>query len=394
MDIRQRARLHAEAVARHLTPPHPVAAPGQSLGGGAAGIALLHIERATAGIAEWRAAHDWLAAATRDDVTVGAGACLFHGAPALAFALHSARQPGYRPAQQALDEGVAAVTRDRLDAASQRLARGDRPALAEFDLISGLTGLGAHLRRHDPHSDLLKQVLAYLVRLTEPVGALPGWWSMSSPGRLTQTPPGGHGNNGMAHGISGPLALLSLTARHGLLVPGQMDAIGRICDWLDSWQQSHHGHPWWPETVTLAEVQQGSTAQPGPLRPSWCYGTPGIARAQQLAALATGDPSRLRTAESALTGCLNDPHQLQRITDRSLCHGSAGLVMTVTAFAADTSAPQALSLSRLTGSLLDAPAVTGAPPGFLTGHAGYGLALHALACDAPTSAWDACLLLR
>lgn len=96
-----------------------------------------------------------------------------------------------------------------------------------------------------------------------------------------------------------------------------------------------------------------------------------------------------------MTGCLNDPDQLQRITDRSLCHGTAGLVMVITAFAADALAPHDLPLPRITGLLLDGPAATDTPPGFLTGQAGYGLALHALAHNTPpTSAWDACLLLR
>ncbi|GAA0981360.1 hypothetical protein GCM10009555_049340 [Acrocarpospora macrocephala] len=69
--------------------------------------------------------------------------------------------------------------------------------------------------------------------------------------------------------------------------------------------------------------------------------------------------------------------------------------MTVTAFAADTLAPHDLPLARVTELLLDGSAGTGTPPGFLTGQAGYGLALHTLAHRTPpASFWDACLLLR
>ncbi|WP_433519991.1 lanthionine synthetase C family protein [Nonomuraea sp. CA-143628] len=394
IDLHERARHRADAIARQLQTPSP-AGPLQSLSGGATGIALLHIERATTGSAGWQEAHDWLSAATRDDLIAGTGACLYHGAPALAFALHPAPHPGYRPAQAILDEAVAALTHERLAAASHRLARGERPALAEFDLISGLTGLGAHLWRHDPGGDLIKDVLAYLVRLTNPIDGLPGWWTLSSAQRGAAAPPGGHGNNGMAHGIAGPLTLLALTARADLTVPGQMEAIGRICAWLDDWEQEHGGAPWWPETISLAELQQGQSAHSEPRRPSWCYGTPGLARAQQLAALATGDIARQATAEYALTGCLNDPHQRRRIIDRGLCHGAAGVFMTVVAFAADAIAPRRLPILGVINLLLDGPAATSTPPGFLTGHAGYGLALHTLADDAPpTTTWDACLLLR
>jgi lantibiotic biosynthesis protein len=195
--------------------------------------------------------------------------------------------------------------------------------------------------------------------------------------------------------ICGPLALLSLTARTGLQVPGQLQAITRICAWLDDWQQDHRGAPWWPETVTLADIQRERPTQPGPLRPSWCYGTPGIARAQQLAAIAADDTDRRHTAEAAMTGCLSDPAQLARITDQSICHGTAGLFMTVTAFAADALDPCALPVASIAGMLLDRPAAPGTPPGFLTGSAGYTLALHVLARGLPAAtAWDTSLLLR
>ncbi len=57
----------------------------QSLAGGAAGIALLHIERARAGHGDWATAHAWLSAAVRDDLSAGPNASLFFGAPTLAF---------------------------------------------------------------------------------------------------------------------------------------------------------------------------------------------------------------------------------------------------------------------------------------------------------------------
>jgi lantibiotic biosynthesis protein len=96
-----------------------------------------------------------------------------------------------------------------------------------------------------------------------------------------------------------------------------------------------------------------------------------------------------------MAGCLSDPRQLGRITGHGLCHGSAGLLMTVTAFAADASTPGDPALDRAAVLLLDGPADPGTGPGFLTGDAGYALALHALASSAsPGTRWDACLLLH
>jgi hypothetical protein len=300
--------------------------------------------------------------------------------------LHGAAdQPGIGQALATVDAGTRVVVRSRLDAAHRRIDAGDQPALGEFDLIGGLTGLGACLRRRGC-LDLLRDVLAYLVRLTEPLDGLPGWWTFSSTGRTASAPPGGHGNNGMAHGITGPLALLSMTLRDGFVVDGQAEAISRICAWLDHWEGPHEAGAWWPETVTLDDLQRGRTSQAGPLRPSWCYGTPGIARAQQLAARATGDLARQQNAEAAFVGCVNDPAQLGRIIDRSLCHGTAGLLMTARRIADDAlneiPVPMLSELHRNTAALTDEPS------GLLIGTAGAELARHTAA-----TRWDACLLL-
>ncbi len=363
-------------------------------------MALLHIERAATGLGGWEVAHTWLAAAADGDISAGAQATLFFGAPALAFALHAAaNRPGrYERALESLDNRVAALTRHRLDQAHARIDRGDHPKLAEFDLINGLTGLGAHLLRRDPNGDLIRDVLAYLVRLTEPLGAedLPGWWADLAPtSRRSTHSAGGHGNFGMAHGISGPLALLSLAMRRGIVADGQAGAIKRICAWLDSWRQDHDTGPWWPETITLEEMRLGRPKHPRPMRPSWCYGTPGLARAQQLAGHATADTNRQRMAEQALIGCLTDPEQLRRITDHSLCHGSAGLFQTAWHIATDTHTPDLTAHLHDLADLLLTPEPAAAAIGLLEGSTGLALTLSTAAADEPpASRWDTCLLLN
>jgi len=176
-----------------------------------------------------------------------------------------------------------------------------------------LTGLGVALRRIGD-LELLREVLSYLVRLTEPIDRLPGWWCPTGPHRNQPGPAGGHSKNlGMAHGIGGPLALLAQGLWAGITVNGQRDALSGICAFLDTWRQEGDAGPWWPQWLTLDELRTGQTTQPGPLRPSWCYGTPGLSRAQQLAAIASGDTARQHLAEHALAACLSDPAQLDQI---------------------------------------------------------------------------------
>ena len=380
---------------------------GQSLSKGAAGVAVLHGARAHAGVDSWERVHQWLTCATRRDLSAGSGAGLWHGAPAIAFALSTATPPGpYARAREQLGTTVTTLVRSRLDAAMARLDAAQRPSPAEFDLVRGLTGLGAHLLQRDPHDPLVRQVLAYLVRLTEPVPAndsagmaAPGWWTGAVPlGRPVDVFRDGHADLGIAHGITGPLALLALAMRRGITVDGQAAAIDIICRWLDAWRQDGPVSPWWPKRVTLAELRAGRSTRCVPGRPSWCYSTPGIARAQQLAGIATGDLTRQQQAENDLNECLSDPGQPAQLTDLTLCHGWSGLIATSWYAAADALTPDlSTHLPRLLDTFLDKATNGESPtlklPGLIDGSAGIALTLHTITTGTSVG-WETCLLIN
>ncbi|MEW2087032.1 lanthionine synthetase LanC family protein, partial [Streptomyces sp. NPDC005283] len=274
--LREAAAAVADELCAALALPPPVEygddySPGsprwrdQSLSKGAAGVAVLHGLRARHGLGGQEAMRAWLARATRDDLSAGPGAGLWFGAPAVAFALHAAA-PGRSPgAMASLDRAVADLTDTRLKAALDRMDAERRPALYEFDLVRGLTGLGAYLLHRDPGGDLVRRVLTYLVRLTRPVPAddvagpnAPGWWTNDAPtGSDDPAFEAGQIDLGMAHGIAGPLAFMALSIRDGVRVDGQLEAIETICRWLDAWQQPAPAGPWWPERITLDELRSG-----------------------------------------------------------------------------------------------------------------------------------------
>lgn len=382
----------------------------QSLAVGALAIALLHIERARGELAPWQRVHDWLAFAARQPIDAGPDSHLHYGAPALAYVLHTAAHdhPGrYDRALATLDHQLAATTRRRLDDAHSRIDHGEPATMAEFDAIRGLAGMGAYWLRQDPDGDLVRAVLAYLVRLTEPVEdhgeTLPGWWTHLAPsGRRSDEFPHGHANLGAAHGIAGPLALLSLAARREVRVEGQHTAINRICDWLDRWRQDTPSGPWWPHWITRAELRAGRSVATAPGRPSWCYGTAGLARAQQLAGIALGDVTRQHLAETALERA-TEPDSLATFRDASVCHGLAGLLH-ITARAADDAITAGLAarLPVLQAAALDHTSIADLARsatlndrgvGLFEGATGIALALHtATTSRRATSGWDACLL--
>lgn len=369
---------------------------------GAAGIALLHHYRARTGSGTWATAHEWAVAATRDPITTHPDdTSLYSGPAAIAYVLHSADHTAYTQALATLDQHITAAVRQRLEAAHERIERGALPALREFDLISGLTGLGVYLLHRRSDDELLRSVLTYLVRLTRPITihghVLPGWWTgHDRSDQQSSSEPGGHGNFGMAHGITGPLALLSVTMRRGITVPGHADAIIDICSHLDRWRCGTPRHPWWPETISLQEWQSGTVRRHFPHRPSWCYGIPGQARALQLAALALGDRHRQQAAEHALDACLTDERQLGQLTDASLCHGWAGLLQSTWRAAADAQIDLARHIPRLRQRLVGYLREHGAPAtdGFLEGQSGIDLVMDATSTTASSAPdWDACLLI-
>ena len=143
---------------------------------------------------------------------------------------------------------------------------------------------------------------------------------------------GGHGNNGVAHGIAGPLAVLSIATRYGDPGdgPGRCDRGASRAGWTGTAPSTGS-----PATSSSAD----EPPQAPPARPSWCYGDLGITRALQLAAIALGDPARQQAAEDSAMAALTDPARLGRITDASLCHGWAGLLTATRAIAADSPAP-------------------------------------------------------
>ncbi|GAA2268932.1 lanthionine synthetase C family protein [Streptomyces atrovirens] len=377
----------------------------QSLADGTAGISLLHVEMASRYGGSWLPAHRWITAAAAGHISAADTTGLFLGAPAVGFLLTTVPPPHqhlYEPAQKTLHRHITDLAHRRVDAALTRIRKRDLPTFAEYDLFYGLTGIGAYLLRTDPEGLDLERVLRYLVALTRPLApggrGLPGWWVRHDPAR-GESPrfPGGHGNFGAAHGITGPLLLLAQALRRGITVSGHEDAMWAICAHLEAWCQYGPTGPWWPEHISRRDLDRGRPHHDTPTRPSWCYGTTGIARAGQLAGLTLHSPALQEFYEDALYRALTDPAQLAHITDTGLCHGWAGVYQTAVRAAADALDPRLQALPDRLGGILAAQARPGSLPvaGLINGDAGTALALTTYASQqAPTTGWDACLLIN
>ncbi|MBQ0967510.1 lanthionine synthetase C family protein [Streptomyces sp. RK23] len=375
------------------------------LGGGLTGNALYEMVIAREH-GDWAAAHAAARAIGSRPVTAHpAHANLYRGAPAVAYVLHTAGHHAYARSLARLDAETVAIVADRLDAARRRMDSGRPPRLREYDLISGLTGLGAYLL-HRGRDNVLEHVLRYLVRLiTEPLTVdglqVPGWWAATDPRDAVGTGQfaHGHANFGIAHGVTGPLALLALARRAGHTVDGQDDALAEGIAHLTAWAQpSDNGSIGWPELLPLDAYRKGPEPGAAPGRPSWCYGAPGIARALQLAALALRDDAARRLAERTALQAVTDSRQILQITDASVCHGWAGLLLATDRIAADSALPDLTgALPALHTHLASAMARAETPEnaGLLTGNAGVRLTQHTLHTAHPLDlGWETCLLLN
>ncbi|MFJ4188445.1 lanthionine synthetase C family protein [Kitasatospora sp. NPDC089509] len=428
--LRERAAAAVAVAAERLADPERVAAALTAAGrpwdpaglaGGAPGIALLYAELAHHDSTFRTTAHTWLGLAARAARTAAPGTGLYDAVPALCFVLPraAAGPQDYRAARDHLRTGTADLAERLAGRERRRIADGaGHTALESYDLISGLAGLGAVLLDQDRPAT--EEVLSGLVALTEPLAGLPGWWVAQDVHSYRAVAPElGHANLGLAHGAPGPLAVLALAWRQGLRVPGQAEAITRLAEWLLDAARTDRTGPWWPTAVELtrdadapdADVpEQDAPGQEAPGRPSWCYGSPGIARALQLAGLALDVPTWRRTAEDALLAALDRDHLRAGPTDAGLCHGWGGLLQCAWRIAQDGADPRtAERLPGLAAHLLqlfdpDAPfgfteprtrnGWTDDPAGFLTGAAGAALALHTFATErAPATTWDRALLL-
>lgn len=340
---------------------------------------------------------------------------MFGGLAGLAFAGWSLSQRATR--YRRLLATIDGILLPHVTTKAEGLARltMEGSSVGEFDVISGLAGIGAYLldRREDPSVVMaLQAALRSLVVLASNTGGRPRWWTPTHLLGDIETAaiyPHGNLNCGLAHGIPGPLALMALALSHGILVPGLGDAIDRLVEWLVGHRADDQWGMNWPYAVSLTQegLPDPNAPADGPSRAAWCYGAPGVARAVWLAGVARNRPEWRDLAVEAMEAVYRRPVAARCIDSPTFCHGVAGLLQITLRFAHDTRLPAFTEAAiSLTESLLSAyepdsllgyrnwePGGTRVDqPGLLDGAPGVLLALLA-ASTAVEPSWDRAFLL-
>ncbi|GAA3597895.1 lanthionine synthetase C family protein [Nonomuraea rosea] len=400
---------------RYPGDPQPVWDP-LSLSDGHPGVALLFAELAAQAPELRGRAHAHLSAALAGGLRL-LPQSLFNGMVALALAGHNAATAsgGYATMLEGLDRHIIDQVRQRARADRERLCAGAPVgAWSRYDVLGGTAGIGRYLlARHESAAEpaarqaaglALTDVLESLVATATAGGTRrPVWW-------ITEGLDHGlaeHVNFGLAHGVCGPLALLSIAWRAGVQVERQDEAIERIMALLSRWRTTDEHGPRWPHLISAAHIESGEPPERG--RDSWCYGAAGAARAVYLAGAALDRAAWRADAHAALRGALSAASD-ELIRDSALCHGWAGLLQIVLRMAHDSpgqgydAVADDLAVRVMDGYDPQAPfgfryrhslaARDLDRPGFLEGAAGIALALHSYAVeDTPTTSWDGALLL-
>jgi hypothetical protein len=277
---------------------------------------------------------------------------LFEGLSGAAFTVAYLSRSGrrYRKLLDHLHECVIQRARAECVAFDQTLSSGPVPFSA-WDVISGLSGAAVYLLTRGDEITLT-EILKRLVALCEDADGLPRWFTppeVSGPW-MHRTYPEGHLNCGLAHGIPGPLAILSLSLREGIAVPGIESAIDRIAEWV-----SHHSvkDAWginWPSAVPVIRREGGISAAGLDGLPAthagWCYGSPGVARSLWWAGLARGNAAYCDLAIEAMRAVMRRTSEARGLRSPALCHGFAGLLCFTLRFAQDVPDPDIAAFGK------------------------------------------------
>lgn len=333
-----------QRVLRAVTDPAPlVAALGPTRAGtlhdGLPGTALLLAALSACDPHLARAAHQhWQTAATLVHARPADGIYSGPGALAASLIIGSRYLPRPDTHHTAVDRATAWLSARAQGLAhhqrERRLAGRAGTPWAVYDAIKGLSGIGrillgarraGHVAAAEPGLTAALTTLTHMI--TAPAHPHPGWWLPTHDHTLPTAhplPPSGAATTGLAHGLAGPLAFLSLARTAGRTVPQHDAAIRTAATWLLTWQRDPGT---WPAHIPGDSLLHGPGEDvptiPG-RRDAWCYGAAGIGNALVLAGHALHDDTLTHAGHTAM-----DAISARRHWDTSgpgLCHGTAGLL--------------------------------------------------------------------
>jgi lantibiotic biosynthesis protein len=204
-----------------------------------------------------------------------------------------------------------------------------------FDLINGISGVGAYLLYRKETAEtgkMLNSVLECIIRLTGDTDSEFKFYDYKKSAGVKRK----EINLGLSHGIAGPLALLSSARMKRIKAKNIGSAITHLGEILQNTIIKDHGWNGWPSEANFDTSTMRYSGSKPLTRMAWCYGNPGISRALWLAGLAVKDQGLQELSIMTLKDVYKMPNKITMVDSSTFCHGSAGLAEITMRFFNDT----------------------------------------------------------
>lgn len=207
-----------------------------------------------------------------------------------------------------------------------------------YDFVGGVAGIGAYLLLCEPcekRNKNLKEILDFLVKLI--LGehnfsgrSVPNWHIPSqNQFRMDERDffSKGNLNFGLAHGIAGPMVILSKAFANGIIVDKQLDAINELTNvYLKYGEESENDIYIWSTQLHLENYLANSIDKnQRSKRQSWCYGAIGISRALLLTSRYISNSDLEMFAYKNIINIAKSPIEDYLLESPIICHGYAGV---------------------------------------------------------------------
>jgi class I lanthipeptide synthase len=201
------------------------------------------------------------------------------------------------------------------------------PWQGDYDLISGLVGLGVYAMERLPRLTAIECLELIVDRLDETAERdVQGvtWFTVPEllPAHQRQVYPQGYYNLGLAHGVPGVIALLGqMCATRDKKLNGTRAKARPLLDGAIAWLLAQQ-----PADPTQGfSYWTGPGISAAPSRLAWCYGDLGIAASLLAAARCVREPVWERQALIIACRASQRPAEQSLVKDSGLCHGASGV---------------------------------------------------------------------
>jgi len=179
---------------------------------------------------------------------------------------------------------------------------------------------------------MLKKIIKYFIELSEDKivnGKKIVKFHVSSQNQFTEDEkiayPNGNLDFGIAHGMAGPLALMSYAVQNGVVIDGQIDAIKKLIRLYDTHSFYEDQILRWPTILSFDNYwEKDVSVNRYDKKMGWCYGSIGISRVLYIASQCV-ELESLKYLDN-LKKISQLPINKFNLVSPTLCHGYAGVL--------------------------------------------------------------------